>query len=246
MEYRIAQSQKYLGNDYWSWSSWIEASPDALQEIDRVVWILHPTFRPSRIERRSRETQFRLDTAGWGTFRLRADLHKPSGELVSISHMLELAYPNEAEAASSSEALSRQGSEAAATPPTPYVFLSYSSEDAAQANAVREAMQRLGVRIREAKEITPGLPFEAAVRKMIRESSGVMGVLGSDYASPYVIAEMKLAEAEEKPAIALLPEGVEAPLVLSTFQATRFGRDLGGLDSALAGFAAKLGTRGMP
>ena len=237
MEYRIEQSEQYLGNDYWNWSAWIEAPPELLRDIDRVVWILHPTFNPSRVESRSRETNFRLDSSGWGTFLLRAELHGPSGEPRSISHMLKLTYPDEREAAISKEALTPKVSDTAADALRPYVFISYSSEDAAQANVVREAMKNLGVRVRDAGEIKPGLPFDAAVRKLIRESAGVMSVVGSDYASPYVIAEMKLAESEEKPAIALLPKGVNRPLGLSpSIREMRFEDNSRKMESLLAGF----------
>lgn len=102
-------------------------------------------------------------------------------------------------------------------------------------------MNRLGVSVREAGEIKPGFPFDAAVRKMIRESAGVMIVVGGDYASPHVISEMKLAEAEEKPAIALLPEGSGRPSGFSrSIQELRFGQDLGELEPSLAGFASTI------
>lgn len=242
MEYRIAQSQTYLGNDYWNWSAWIEAAPEALREIDHVTWILHPTFSPSRLENLSRETGFRLDTSGWGTFRLRAELHRQSGELLSVSRMLELTYPDENEAANSSDHTQKL-SDTPVNVLSPYVFMSYSSEDAAQANNVRETMNRLGVRVLDAREIKPGLPFDAAIRKMIRESAGVMSVVGSDYTSPYVIAEMKLAEAEEKPVIAMLPEGVDRPLGLSSsIREMRFGGNSGKTESLLAEFVNVLGS----
>ena len=157
--------------------------------------------------------------------------------------MLKLTYPDEEEAASSSEALTSQGAGTSGDVLSPYVYISYSSEDAAQATVVREAMTKLGVRVRDAGDIKPGLPFDAAVRKLIRESAGVMSVVGSDYTSPYVIAEMKLAEAEEKPAIALLPEGVSRPLGLSpSIREMRFGGTSAKMESLLAGFVDTLGS----
>lgn len=233
MEYRIAQSQKYLGNDYWEWSAWIEASPERLGEVTSVVWLLHPTFHPSRVESTSRATLFRLDTSGWGTFRLRAEIRRRTGEPVTVGHMLELDYPDDGSVASASGGPRE----------APYLYLSYSSEDAAHAGEVREAMNRLGIQVRDVKDVAPGAPLEAAVRKMIRESAGVMSVMGSEYASPYVISEMKLAESEEKPSLALLPDGVDRPPGLSAdVPEARFGSSRT-IDSALSGFVGSLKLR---
>ena len=95
MEYRIAPSQDYKGHDYWDWSAWIEAEPPAaLRQIQRVVWILHPTFKRSRVESTDVDHAFRLDTSGWGTFLLRAELHLSDGSTTTIKHMLELTEPD--------------------------------------------------------------------------------------------------------------------------------------------------------
>lgn len=241
MEYRIAQSHKYRGSDYWDWSAWIDAPPAALSEIESVTWLLHPSFSPPRIESRSKKTGFRVDTSGWGTFLLKAELHKKQGSPKVISRMLELTYPDESEAASSSDAPVELSEQAPADRATPYVYMSYSSEDAAPASRAREALTHLGMQVRDAGEINPGLPFDAAVRKMIRECAGVVAVVGSDYASPYVISEMKLAKADEKPALALLPEGVDRPTgLLPDLQELRFSQEPNELKPQLAEFVSSL------
>ena len=241
MEYRIAQNYHYRGSDYWNWSAWIDASPDALAALDSVTWLLHPSFNPSRIESRSMQTGFRLDTAGWGTFLLKAELHKKQGSPQVISHMLELAYPEDDPAAGSGEAAPQRSAPTPENKTTPYVFMSYSSEDAAPASRARAALTELGVWVRDAGEIKPGMPFDAAIRKMIRESAGVVSVVGSDYPSPYVIAEMKLARAEEKPALALLPEGMERPSgLLPDMQELRFSQEPNQPNMQLEGFVSSL------
>lgn len=237
MIYRIAQNYKYRGSDVWDWSAWIDATPGALRMVEYVTWVLHPTFTPARIDVRNRKNKFLLEASAWGTFRLRAQLHRNAADPIVVSCMLELAYPDENEAAGSSEARAAPSKDELADALSPYVFISYSSEDTAEASRARDAMTRLGVRVRDASEIKSGLPFDAAVRKMIRESVGVVSVLGSDYASPYVIAEMKLAEAEEKPAITLLPTGVTKPRELSpNVQAVQFSQSSDALEQQLAKF----------
>jgi hypothetical protein len=241
MDYRIAQDQQYVGGDYWNWSAWIEASPDSLAQIDHVTWLLHPSFTPSRVESRSADSKFRLDSSGWGTFRLRAEVHTKAGDSIAVSRMLKLTYPDEAESASSNLAPVRGSASSTPNLSLPYVYMSYSSEDANQALRVRNTMEELGVQVRDAREVEPGLPLDAAIRKMIRESAGVMTVLGSDYASPFVISEMKLAAAEEKPTLALLPTNTELPYgLLSNIHELRFGEDPKEIAPMLADFASKI------
>ncbi len=241
MEYRIVQSCKYQGGDYWDWSAWLDGSPDTLAGIESVTWILHPSFPRPRIKRQSRKTGFRLKASGWGTFLLKAVLHKKQGASQVISHMLELPYPSHNPADNSGEASPEHSAPTPGNRAIPYVFLSYASEDARPASHARAALTDLGVRVRDASEIKPGLPFDAAVRKMIRESAGVVSVLGSDYASPYVIAEMKLARAEEKPLLALLPEGVDRPSgLLPDLQELRFSLESNQPNVQLEGFVASL------
>lgn len=239
MKFRIVQSYEYQGGDYWDWSAWIDANPQALAAIESVTWILHPSFPRPRMKSRSRQTGFRLDASGWGTFLLKAELHKSQGEPQVISHMLELPYPADNPAASSDKAAPQRSVPDDKT--TPYVFMSYSSEDAAPASRARAALTDLGVRVRDAGEINANLPVEAAVRKLIRESAGVVSVFGSDYASPFVIAEMKTAHAEEKPTLALLPVGVERPNGLSPdLQELRFSQEPNQPIPQLEGFVSSL------
>lgn len=238
MSYRIAQSQSYVAHDYWNWSAWIEAPLDDLRALDRVIWILHPTFSPSRVESTSAETNFRLDTSGWGTFLLRAELRGRDGSKQMLSHQLELTSPSGDRRSAAKE--TDRGPAA-----RPYVFMSYSSEDATHANAARHALTNLGVRVLDATQVEAGSPFDASIRKLIRESAGVVSIVGSNYTSPYVIGEMKLAVAEEKTAVALLPDGVTRPSELaSDVQELRFDTRSGGLEQPLAAFVGELRSRG--
>lgn len=241
MSYRIAQSEEYRGSEYWNWSAWIEATPNDLDQLESVVWILHPTFSPSRVESRSRDTKFRLDTSGWGTFRLRAELHRPGKVLLLLSRTLRLTVPDDQEAISftapSFSSVPRKGS----SENNPTIFLSYSSEDESQAQDIRQTMERLGTRVLDARSVSAGFPVNAAIQKMIRESDGIISLIGSDYASPNVMCEMQIAAAQEKPAITILPESIESPKGLSfNNQTLRFGKDLIAVESQLEGFVGKL------
>ena len=92
---KIAQDQRYEGNDWWSWSVWIEAPDGELQQVEKVVWKLHPTFPNPTREITTPGTKFRLETSGWGTFRVHADVVQHNGMVRTLSHELELYYPDD-------------------------------------------------------------------------------------------------------------------------------------------------------
>ena len=92
---RIAQDQQYEGQDWWTWSVWIEAPEAELEKVEKVVWHLHPTFPEPDRTQTNRADKFLLKTAGWGTFRLRADVIMASGETVRLHHDLQLYYPDQ-------------------------------------------------------------------------------------------------------------------------------------------------------
>jgi hypothetical protein len=241
MSYRIAQDQHYLGTDRWKWSAWIEASVEELDQVEVVTWILHPTFTPSRIESRARDKHFRLERSGWGTFMLRAQLQR-NGEssALILKHNLKLDYPDDSEIVPSRNATGDDPAPRARAN-RPKVFLSYSSEDKLHAQEIRSMVENLGAQVLDPSTISSDLPIEAATRKMIRESDAVMSVVGSEYLSPWVVAQMKLAQAEEKPVVTMLPEHAPWPTDLSNeIQSVRFGTDPSALNDALASFVGKL------
>ena len=91
---KIQQSQTCVGNDWWNWSVWLEGSPAELDAVEFVEWRLHPTF-PDPVRRiTDRETKFRLDTGGWGTFHVQASVQLRSKESLRLRHELELHYPD--------------------------------------------------------------------------------------------------------------------------------------------------------
>jgi transcription initiation factor IIF auxiliary subunit len=91
----IQQSQKYVGDDWWNWSVWIEGASEEIGKVISVEWRLHPTF-PNPIRRvTDRTTNFRLDTSGWGGFPLQASVYLERGEVEKLQHYLQLYYPRE-------------------------------------------------------------------------------------------------------------------------------------------------------
>jgi transcription initiation factor IIF auxiliary subunit len=89
---KIAQDQHYEGNDWWTWSVWIEGAPDALDRVEKVTWHLHPTFPQPVRTLTNRAEKFLLKTAGWGTFMIRAEVTLKTGEVLKLRHELCLTY----------------------------------------------------------------------------------------------------------------------------------------------------------
>jgi len=66
---------------------------DDLKALDRVKWVtyfLHPTFKnPIRVVD-DRQTNFRLDTAAWGEFLLKAKVHFADGTFLELKRYVNL------------------------------------------------------------------------------------------------------------------------------------------------------------
>jgi transcription initiation factor IIF auxiliary subunit len=92
--YKIAQNFKYEGVDWWSWWVWIEGNKNDLDKIAHVVYTLHPTFPKPVRTISDRESKFRLETVGWGTFTIYARLVLKNKEEIALEHELNLEYPD--------------------------------------------------------------------------------------------------------------------------------------------------------
>jgi NTE family protein len=92
----LAQDSTYVADEYWRWSVWLEPTSEAeLDQVDHVVYTLHPTF-PNPVQTvRDRSTKFRLTTEGWGTFRLFATVVYIDGTEQVLQLDLRFDYPAE-------------------------------------------------------------------------------------------------------------------------------------------------------
>ena len=93
-EYEIGQGSEYKGEEWWRWWAFIEASTEALNKIEKVIYTLHPTFsKPVQISA-NRDSQFRITEEGWGTFLLYASLQLKDGSTINLEQELELEFPD--------------------------------------------------------------------------------------------------------------------------------------------------------
>lgn len=200
MSYRIAQDFEYVGKDYWRWRAWIEGGDAELDRVEEVIWILHPSFSQPRVVSKDRSEKFRLSTAGWGTFLLKAELVLADGEKLLLKHNLELEYPGRSEVPQRSLA-----SAPMSRPPT--VYLSYSAEDSRVAAKLRAGLQAAGIKILDQTRLGPGDPSGDTLRRMIAQSDGVVGLVSEGEVTPWVSAEIQTAAASAKPTLVLLASG---------------------------------------
>ena len=93
-DFRLGQDSEYKGDDWWSWSVWLEAPEEVLDSVDSVEYTLHRSFPKPVRKVNDRPSKFKLKTGGWGTFSIYAEVFCKDGTAVKLTHDLELHYPD--------------------------------------------------------------------------------------------------------------------------------------------------------
>jgi len=91
---KIEQSEKFEGDDWWSWSVWVEEPKRDLDAVEFVEYTLHPTFRDPVRTIKTRHNGFKLSTGGWGVFPIYARAFRKDGSIVRLKHQLKLTDPD--------------------------------------------------------------------------------------------------------------------------------------------------------
>lgn len=218
MKLTIAQDQEYVGNDYWNWRAWIDGKPADLDKIEKVKWFLHPSFPKSVVVSRERSTGFRLETAGWGTFTLRAEAHCVDGSVQTLRQPLKLFYPEgEGAAQARSGEPSTSGatvadlkavSDADSEQTIKTVFLSYAASDRRRALAVRNALKNAGLEVLDDSGIDAGQPFEFATRDLLANADATVAYLSSELPSGFVAQEINASFKSGKPTFVVTGEAL--------------------------------------
>jgi transcription initiation factor IIF auxiliary subunit len=94
MALKISQDAKYQGEDWWDWAVWVDGPKSELANIKCVTYTLHPTFRDPVRRVTDAANKFKLETAGWGTFKIYADVEHKDGTRKKLTHTLDLQYPD--------------------------------------------------------------------------------------------------------------------------------------------------------
>ncbi len=90
----VENTSNYKGGGRWDWSIYIDTDPQTLQTIRCVEYTLHPTFtNPVRKICDAQDTKFALSTNGWGTFRVKVEIHYKDQKIHRLEHQLFFEKP---------------------------------------------------------------------------------------------------------------------------------------------------------
>lgn len=188
MSLRIKQEAIYTASDWWKWSLWLDGSAKELDQVDYVVYTLHPTF-PSPVRRiTDRENNFRLDSAGWGEFEVFLDIFYKDGQIRKRKHWLRLRYPEP------KRVIAKRGvPKSEVLPQMPKIFLSYGVADSQTARILRSALHNRGFEVIAAEDMAAkGVPFEQQVDDLIRRADAAIFII-SGRPSLWVTKEIEMA-----------------------------------------------------
>jgi transcription initiation factor IIF auxiliary subunit len=90
MNLRLRNDWEYAGDEWWKWGAFIDGSDQDLDAVESVEYVLHPSFANPIRKVSDRLTKFRMETAGWGTFVLRARAFLKDGSVVKLQHEIHL------------------------------------------------------------------------------------------------------------------------------------------------------------
>lgn len=196
MALTIKQEATFEGDGWWSWAVWLDGDATDLARVESVTYHLHPTFPNPRRRVTDADSQFRLESAGWGEFTIVAKVEHRDGPSEFLQHYVELGYP-EGRAPAKEDA------------PT-VVFVSHSVADKHLVEELSERLRGLDVVVTTADDFDPGLPLESSLQSAL-EGSDALLVVESDSPSAWVNEEVTLAEKIDLPILSVRSEESSDP-----------------------------------
>ncbi len=94
MALSIQQSDDYIGNGRWNSSVWLGGTSEELDNVDHVMYVLDSTFHHPVRTVNDRSSNFRLEDATWGAFKLYAKVLHKDGRELDLEHDLVLLSPD--------------------------------------------------------------------------------------------------------------------------------------------------------
>ncbi|MEM9856510.1 MAG: pYEATS domain-containing protein [Bacteroidota bacterium] len=163
IKYKTKQSKRRNrgSKDSWSWSVWIDAKREYLEEIDSVVYILHPTFKDRVRTISSIESNFKLSSKGWGEFTIFIRIYFKDSEKkpLHLTHELVLF---------SGKGKSKQK-----------VFISSQIKDKKTTETLISALQDNDFEVTTSESINAGQDISQSIEDSI-DAADIMIVIGSD------------------------------------------------------------------
>ena len=72
---------------------WIDGDPSDLNQVEKVEYLLHPSFRRMFRLSRNRESKFRVTIWTWGLFEIRIIIFMLDGSKLEINYFLDYELP---------------------------------------------------------------------------------------------------------------------------------------------------------
>jgi len=184
MTLQVEQWTEQVSERKWQWSVWIEGDDSELDSIEHVTYQLHETFVNPVVVISDRESNFKLDSSGWGQFVMYITIdHKDSDEPTYLEHFLEF---NE-------YAPTRDGrfKRVSKDENAKKAFLSYSLIDSKAAKEVKKNLE---------SSVKPGEDLTLAMERMIEESDFAVSVVSEiSKNSPWADMEADTIKDNNKP-----------------------------------------------
>ena len=171
---RLENDSKPEGDGWWTWSVWVNGSPEDVASVESVTYRLHPTFPKPVVHVRNRAENFRIKGSGWGEFTIAADVRTRDGRTVRLERWLEL------------RGIAKEAGTAEKRRPS--VFVSHSVTDSPVVLNLRNALEGQGIDVWTADAdmgAESGGDFTQQVEKRLQQADAVVALV-SDPPSSFV------------------------------------------------------------
>ncbi len=196
-KYTIRQTSQQSSSkmNFYDWEVWIEDGTASIENIKKVEYILHSSFKSRVQERTNAENQFKLKARGWDEFMIQVKITEQDDTVIQLRHWLDLG------GAASKEAPPIKGGPLSEEE-TKKVFLSYDSANARLGKFVEDQLLDLGMEVRQSGSFEYGKTIKESVEDAISSADAVIVIKG-DKKSIWQEDEIELARAGNKKLISI-------------------------------------------
>ena len=72
---------------------WLDGPEEDLDQVEYVVYVLHPTFRNRTRRAKNRDKKFEISIWTWGLFVIQTSIHFKNGQIKDIKYYLSYDLP---------------------------------------------------------------------------------------------------------------------------------------------------------
>ena len=188
MMFQIKQSVTPYDEGWWKWAVWLDGPEDELDEVEWVEYILHPTF-PNPVRKiKDRDTNFRLESRGWGEFNIKVHVYLDDrDDPLKLEHWLELDDISPMRWAGT-ESVYTNSQIPRTSQGQPLLFVSSSSADMEFTYALKDALEEVGLEVVMGQDLDYDQPLEMLLTTERRHIHASLFVV-SDVRNPLMYRE---------------------------------------------------------